>query len=53
MSTQKSIKGTKTEQNIVNSYLAESQSFARYTFYASIADKEQYFPVGVIFRENA
>ena len=53
MSTQKSIKGTKTEQNIVNSYLAESQSFARYTFYASIADKEQYFPVGVIFRETA
>ena len=53
MSTQKSIKGTKTEQNIVNLYLAESQSFARYTFYASIADKEQYFPVGVIFRETA
>ncbi len=49
----KSIKGTKTEQNIVNSYLAESQSFARYTFYASIADKESYFPVGVIFRETA
>lgn len=53
MSTQKSVKGTKTEQNIVNSYLAESQSFARYTFYASVADKEGYFPVGVIFRETA
>ncbi len=49
----KSIKGTKTEQNIVNSYLAESQSFARYTFYAAIADKELYFPVGVVFRETA
>lgn len=49
----KSIKGTKTEQNIVNSYLAESQAFARYTFYASIADKEKYFPVGVVFRETA
>ena len=51
--TVKSIKGTKTETNIVNSYLAESQSFARYTFYASIADKESYFPVGVAFRETA
>lgn len=49
----KSIKGTRTEQNIVNSYLAESQAFARYTFYASIADKELYFPVGVVFRETA
>lgn len=53
MSTAKSLKGTKTEQNLVNSYLAESQSFARYTFYAHIADKEQYFPIGVIFRETA
>lgn len=49
----KSIQGTKTEQNVVNSYLAESQSFARYTFYAAIADKELYFPVGVVFRETA
>ena len=49
----KSIKGTKTEQYIVNSYMAESQAYARYTFYAQKADKEQYFPVGVIFRETA
>lgn len=53
MDTNKSIKGTKTEQNLVNSYLAETQAFARYTFYAKIADKEQYFPVGEIFRETA
>lgn len=51
--SKKSIKGSKTEMNIVNSYLAESQSFARYTFYAGIADKELYFPVGVMFRETA
>lgn len=38
---------------MVNSFLAETQAFARYTFYASIADKEQYFPIGVIFRETA
>lgn len=47
------IKGTKTERNLVNAYLAESQSFARYTFYAHIADKEQYFPIGIIFNETA
>lgn len=49
----KSIKGTKTEQYIVNSYMAETQAYARYTFYAQKADKEQYFPVGVVFRETA
>lgn len=53
MDNTKSIKGSKTEQNIVNSYLAESQAFARYTFYAKAADKESYFPIGVIFRETA
>lgn len=53
MDTQKSIKGTQTEKNIVMSYLAETQAYARYTFYASIADKEQYFPAGAIFRETA
>lgn len=51
--SKKSIKGSKTELNIVNSYLAETQAYARYNFYAQIADKEQYFPVGVIFRETA
>ncbi len=49
----KDFKGSKTERNLVDSYLAESQAFARYTFYAGIADKEQYFPAGVLFRETA
>lgn len=53
MATEKNIAGTQTEQNIVNSYLAETQAYARYNYYAQIADKEQYFPVGVIFRETA
>ncbi|MDE5607709.1 MAG: rubrerythrin family protein [Muribaculaceae bacterium] len=52
MATQ-SIKGSKTEQYILNSYLSETQSYARYIFYAQVADKESYFPVGVIFRETA
>lgn len=50
---QKSIKGTKTEQNIVNAYMDETQAYARYTYYAQQADKEQYFPIGEVFRETA
>lgn len=49
----KNLKGTQTEKNIVGSYLNETQSYARYTYYAQQADKEKYFPVGVIFRETA
>lgn len=53
MSTQKSIKGTQTEKNLVIAYLAESSAYTRYNFYAQQADKEQYFPIGQIFRETA
>ena len=49
----KSIKGTKTELNLVNSYMAEAQAYARYTYYAKQADKEEYFPIGEVFRETA
>ncbi|MCM1519902.1 MAG: rubrerythrin family protein [Lachnoclostridium sp.] len=49
----KSIKGTQTEKNLVTSYLAESTAYSRYTFYASQADKENYFPIGQIFRDTA
>lgn len=51
--TQKSIKGTKTEANLVVAYLAESTAYSRYTYYAQQADKENYFPIGQIFRETA
>lgn len=53
MSDTKSVKGTKTEQYLVNSFAAETQAYARYTFYAQQADKELYYPIGVIFRETA
>lgn len=53
MSETKSIKGTKTEQNLVNAYMDETQAYARYTFYSKIADKELYFPIGQVFRETA
>ena len=49
----KSIKGTQTEKNIVVAYLAESSAYTRYTFYADKADKEKYFPIGVVFRDTA
>lgn len=52
-STKKSIRGTKTEQNLVVAYMAESSAYTRYTFYAAQADKEEYFPIGVVFRETA
>lgn len=53
MSTKPNIKGTKTEQLLVQSYLAESTAYSRYTFYAAQADKENYFPIGQVFRETA
>lgn len=53
MSKAKSIKGSQTEKNICISYLNESQSYARYNFYAKIADKENLCPVAEIFRETA
>ena len=53
MGTTKSIKGTKTERNLVIAYMAESSGYTRYTFYAAQADKENYFPIGQIFRDTA
>ncbi len=52
MST-KSIKGTKTEQNLVNAYVAESTAYTRYTFYAKQAEKENYYPIAEVFNETA
>ena len=51
--TKKSIKGTQTEKLLTASYMNENQAYARYTFYATQADKELYFPIGEVFRETA
>ena len=51
--SKKSIKGTETEKNLVIAYMAESSAYSRYTYYAKQADKEDYFPIGEIFRETA
>lgn len=53
MANNKDIRGTKTEANLVSAYIAESAAYSRYTFYAKQADKENYFPIGQIFRETA
>ena len=37
-----SIKGTKTEQNLLKSFAGESQARSRYTFYSRLAKKECY-----------
>lgn len=53
MSTTKSIKGTKTEKNLVASYMAESAAYSRYTFYATQANKEGFYPVEKVFTDTA
>jgi rubrerythrin len=49
----KSIKGTKTEQNVLKSFAGESQARNRYTYFASAARKEGYEQVANIFTETA
>lgn len=51
--SKKSIRGTRTEKNLVIAYLAESSAYTRYNFYAQQADKEEYFPIGKVFRDTA
>jgi len=49
----KSIKGTKTEQNLLKSFAGESQARNRYDFFASVAKKEGYEQIAAIFLETA
>ena len=49
----KSIKGTKTEKNLLASFAGESQARNRYTFFASVAKKEGYDQISSIFIETA
>lgn len=49
----KSIKGTKTEQNLLKSFAGESQARNRYDFFASVAKKEGYEQIAAIFQETA
>ncbi len=49
----KSIKGTRTEQNLLKSFAGESQARNRYTYFASIAKKEGYEQISAFFLETA
>ncbi|MFA4992839.1 MAG: rubrerythrin family protein [Candidatus Omnitrophota bacterium] len=49
----KSIKGTKTEQNLLKSFAGESQARNRYTYFASVAKKEGLVQISNIFTETA
>jgi rubrerythrin len=49
----KSVKGTKTEQNLLNSFAGESQARMRYTYFASKAKKEGFEQISAIFTETA
>ncbi|HOB08196.1 MAG: rubrerythrin family protein [Limnochordia bacterium] len=49
----KSLKGTKTAENLLKAFAGEGQARNRYTYYASIADKEGYKQIRNIFIETA
>lgn len=49
----KSIKGTRTEKNLMQSFAGESQARMRYTYFASVAKKEGYEQIAAIFTETA
>ncbi|MCD8175940.1 MAG: rubrerythrin family protein [Tannerellaceae bacterium] len=50
---EKSIKGTRTEQNLLKAFAGESQARSRYTFFASKAKKEGYEQIAAVFMETA
>ncbi|MBU3959056.1 MAG: rubrerythrin family protein [Candidatus Omnitrophica bacterium] len=49
----KSIKGTKTEQNLLASFAGESQARNRYTYFAGVAKKAGFEQVAAVFLETA
>jgi rubrerythrin len=49
----KSIKGTKTEQNLLKAFAGESQARNRYEFFMRAAQKEGYEQIAAIFQETA
>jgi rubrerythrin len=49
----KSLKGTKTEQNLLKAFAGESQARNRYTYFAGQARKDGYMQIAGIFEETA
>ena len=48
-----SLKGTKTEENLLKSFAGESQARLRYEFFAKAAKKEGYEQISAIFMETS
>jgi rubrerythrin len=48
-----SLKGTKTEKNVLTAFAGESQARNRYTYFASKAKKENYEQIRGVFLETA
>lgn len=48
-----SIKGTRTEKNLLIAFAGESQARNRYTYAASVAKKEGYIQIALAFEETA
>lgn len=48
-----SLKGSKTEKNILTAFAGESQARNRYTYFAGKAKKEGYVQISAIFEETA
>jgi rubrerythrin len=48
-----SLKGTKTEKNILTAFAGESQARNRYTYFASKAKKDGFVQISAIFEETA
>lgn len=51
--TEKKLKGTKTEQNLINAFAGESQARNRYTYFAKKAKEEGYEQIAEIFSMTA
>jgi len=49
----KSLKGTKTAENLLKAFAGESQARNRYTYYSSVAKNEGYVQIANIFLETA
>lgn len=49
----KTLKGTKTAENLMKAFAGESQARNRYTYYASVAKKEGYLQISDLFLETA
>jgi len=47
------LKGSKTEQNLLQAFAGESQARNKYTYYASKAKKDGYEQIAAIFEETA